>query len=62
MKPQAEKPVFPCPMFYIRQLLALYIFVFILSSFANNASQEPVFVSLLANGHCIYVVLELVVT
>lgn len=62
MKSQAEKPVFPCPVFYIRQLLALCIFLFILSSFANNTSQEPVFASLLANGHCIYVVLELLVT
>lgn len=42
--------------------MALGIFLFILSSFANNTSQEPVFVSLLANGHYISVVVELIVT
>lgn len=46
----------------IRPLLALCIYVFILSAVANNISQKPVFVSCLANGHCIYAVLELVVT
>lgn len=51
-----------CPAFYIGQLLAPGIFLFILSSSANSASQEPVFVSLLASGHDISVVLELVVT
>lgn len=50
-----------CPAFYIGQLLARGIFLFILSSFANSARQEPVFVSLLASGHDISVVLELVV-
>lgn len=46
-------------MFYIRQLLALCLSL-ILSSIASKTSQEPAFVSLLASGHCIYVVLELV--
>lgn len=50
-----------CPAFYIGQLLAPGTFLFILSSFANSASQEPVFVSLLAGGHDISVVLELAV-
>lgn len=49
------------PAFYAGQLLVPRIFLFILSSFANSASQEPVFVSLLASGHDISVVLELVV-
>lgn len=51
-----------CPAFYVGQLLAPGTFLFILSSFANTASQEPVFVSLLASGHDISAVLELVIS
>lgn len=61
LKPQAEKPEMLCPAFYLGWLLAPGIVLLILSSFANSASQEPVFVSLLASGHDISVVLELAV-